>query len=135
MPKTKLGTGDFGEEVARVHDSLAKHGIDVSPEERKRNFFGPTTREAIGKFQAEHGIDPTCEVCEKTAEKLDSGKNAVALSLCSESADVSAGPWGVPASAPPNQGGSSAATSSAPRSGNDKGRSADGWVGADRSES
>ena len=70
MVSTKLGTGDFGADVARVHEALARHGIEVSAEERKRNFFGPTTREAVGKFQAVHGMDPTCEVCESTATKL-----------------------------------------------------------------
>ena len=70
MPLIRLGTGDFGPDVARVHDALAQRGLEVSPDERKRNFFGPTTRAAVGKFQAEHGIAPTCEVCDSTAARL-----------------------------------------------------------------
>jgi len=70
MASTKLGTGDFGEDVARLHEALAQHGIEISPEERKRKFFGPATRAALGKFQAAHGMDRTYEVCESTAAKL-----------------------------------------------------------------
>ncbi|MCI0721217.1 MAG: peptidoglycan-binding protein [Acidobacteria bacterium] len=70
MELPKLKVGDSGDEVARLQDRLEFHGVEVSPEERKRRFFGPSTREAISGFQKAHGIDPSCEVCEKTAVLL-----------------------------------------------------------------
>jgi hypothetical protein len=70
MNSQRLCVGDFGEDVACVQEALAKHGIEVSPDERKRRFFGPTTREAVGTFQKKFGIEPTCEICESTAQKL-----------------------------------------------------------------
>jgi hypothetical protein len=70
MNGPRLRVGDFGEEVARLQESLQERGLTFSPEEQKRKFFGPTTREAVGKFQAATGIDPTYDVCEATANKL-----------------------------------------------------------------
>jgi peptidoglycan hydrolase-like protein with peptidoglycan-binding domain len=68
----KLSIGDFGDDVARLHKTLTSQGFEASPEEVKRKFFGPSTREAVGKFQKAQGIDPSCEVCEKTAAMLSS---------------------------------------------------------------
>jgi peptidoglycan hydrolase-like protein with peptidoglycan-binding domain len=65
-----LSVGDFGDEVTKLHENLKNHGFKVSPEEEKRKFFGPTTREAVGEFQKAHGIDPSCEVCDSTAAHL-----------------------------------------------------------------
>ncbi|MBK9316766.1 MAG: peptidoglycan-binding protein [Acidobacteria bacterium] len=70
MELPRLKVGDSGDEVARLQDRLELHGMEVSPEERKRRFFGPSTREAISGFQKAHGIDQSCEVCEKTAVLL-----------------------------------------------------------------
>jgi len=72
MNLTGLGAGDFGDEVAWLHEELAKRGLDASVDEQKRKFFGPTTREAVRKFQTIHGISQSCEVCEKTAALLAS---------------------------------------------------------------
>jgi peptidoglycan hydrolase-like protein with peptidoglycan-binding domain len=72
MDSGKLKTGDFGDEVARLHETLKSKDFEVSAEEVKRKFFGPSTREAIGEFQKAHGIDPSCEVCDKTAALLSS---------------------------------------------------------------
>lgn len=70
MNSQKLNIGDVGDEVASLHNNLKKHGLNVSTEEVKRKFFGPTTREMVGEFQKIHGIDPSCEVCDKTAALL-----------------------------------------------------------------
>jgi hypothetical protein len=70
MSGPRLRVGDFGDEVARLQESLQERGLTLSPDEQKRKFFGPTTREAVGKFQAASGIDPTYDVCEATAHKL-----------------------------------------------------------------
>lgn len=71
MSFEKLNVGDFGAEVAMLQANLKKHGFKVSVEEEKRQFFGPTTREAVGEFQKAHGIDPSCEVCKQTAALLE----------------------------------------------------------------
>ncbi len=70
MEFKRLRVGDSGDEVALLHERLNVHGVDVSPEEKKRNFFGPSTREALSEFQKIHGIDPSCELCGRTATLL-----------------------------------------------------------------
>ncbi|WP_442939227.1 peptidoglycan-binding domain-containing protein [Nostoc sp.] len=72
MKPLRLKTGDLGDDVARLHEQLALYGVDVSPEERKRKFFGPSTREAVRVFQRTHGLDPSGEVCNQTAALLSS---------------------------------------------------------------
>lgn len=78
MSSEKLNVGDFGAKVTTLQTNLKKHGFTVSAEEEKRQFFGPTTREAVGEFQKAHGIDPTCEVCVATATKLEAEPIAIA---------------------------------------------------------
>ena len=70
MPTTHIGVGDFGDDVAQLHESLAAHGFAVPEEERKRKFFGPTTRAAVVKFQTAGGLEPTGHVSGQTAEQL-----------------------------------------------------------------
>jgi len=70
MELSQLRVGDSGDMVARLHEVLTLHGLEVSPEERKRRFFGPSTREAVRKFQRTHGIDPSGEVSEQTVTLL-----------------------------------------------------------------
>lgn len=62
MASKKLNVGDFGDEVARLHEDLKKGGIDVPASETKRKFFGPATREAISELQKKHGLNPTGQV-------------------------------------------------------------------------
>jgi peptidoglycan hydrolase-like protein with peptidoglycan-binding domain len=80
MESGKPNIGDFGNEVAHLHQRLALHGVKISAEERKRKFFGPSTREAIGEFQKTHGIDPSCEICDRTAALLSSSPAGVPIS-------------------------------------------------------
>ncbi len=70
MSFKKLNIGDFGDDVANLHERLKKHGFSVTSEEVKRKFFGPKTREAVGEFQKINRIDPSYEVCEKTLSLL-----------------------------------------------------------------
>jgi peptidoglycan hydrolase-like protein with peptidoglycan-binding domain len=83
MSSEKLNVGDFGDDVTHLHENLKKHGFDVSAEEVKRKFFGPTTREAVGEFQKVHGIDPSCEVCMATAARLEAQPIATAVASSS----------------------------------------------------
>lgn len=70
MGGTRLRIGDFGSDVAKVQERLQQGGFAISADEVSRRFFGPTTRAAVSKFQAAHGLDPSCEVCDSTAERL-----------------------------------------------------------------
>jgi peptidoglycan hydrolase-like protein with peptidoglycan-binding domain len=70
MEPLKLRIGDLGSDVARIQEQLALHGVEVSAEERKQKFFGPSTRDAVRTFQKTNGIDPSCEVCQETAKLL-----------------------------------------------------------------
>lgn len=63
MNGMRLRVGDFGDEVASLHDRLKEYGLPISPDEQKRRFFGPSTRMAVSRFQATQGIDPTGEIC------------------------------------------------------------------------
>ena len=71
MSIQRLRTGDIGDQVAELHDRLALGGFDISTEERNRKYFGPSTRVALGELQKRHGIDPSCETCEKTNAVLN----------------------------------------------------------------
>jgi Neuraminidase-like domain len=90
MESGKPNIGDFGNEVAHLHERLALHGVEISAEERKRKFFGPATREAIGEFQKTHGIDPSCEVCMATAAKLETHPVATVASSLSNPSPTAA---------------------------------------------
>jgi hypothetical protein len=72
MEFKRLRVGDSGDEVAALHERLNLHGANVSPEEQKRKFFGPSTRRALSEFQKKNSIDPSCELCDKTESLLAS---------------------------------------------------------------
>src|SRR6478752_160846 len=59
MPAPKLSVGDFGEEVAQLHQNLTQSGFSVSPEEVKRKFFGPSTRAAVSELQSANNMEAT----------------------------------------------------------------------------
>jgi peptidoglycan hydrolase-like protein with peptidoglycan-binding domain len=86
MPPSKLEAGDFGKEVADVQKALANHGIEVSPEERQRQFFGPSTRAAVARFQAARGLPETSEVNEATATSLASAATSDSIAVHGEPA-------------------------------------------------
>src|SRR4051812_45219069 len=70
MASVRLRIGEFGDPVKQVQKKLLEEGFAISPDEQKRKFFGPTTREAVGRFQAARGIERTCDVCGATAAQL-----------------------------------------------------------------
>lgn len=70
MSTIRLDVGKFGEEVTRLHESLKRHSLQVSPEEEKRKFFGPSTGDAVREYQKEHGLKCTGVVDETTADAL-----------------------------------------------------------------
>src|SRR5688572_6463610 len=90
MSKTRLRVGDFGDAVAGLQERLRKEGLAISAEEQKRRFFGPTTREAVGRFQTGRGLDPTCDVCEKTAAQLSGASQGAAFARSGVSSSASA---------------------------------------------
>jgi peptidoglycan hydrolase-like protein with peptidoglycan-binding domain len=71
MLSEKLDTGSVGEEVARLQEALEARGFAVSPEEAKRKFFGPSTRDSVRECQTCHGLEATGELNEATALLLD----------------------------------------------------------------
>jgi hypothetical protein len=74
VPPIRVAPGDFGEDVARVHEALARRSFEVSAEERKRRFFGPTTQEAVRRLQSAEGLERTGEVRGDTAALLTGGE-------------------------------------------------------------
>jgi hypothetical protein len=71
MPSPPLAAGDIGGDVARLHENLKLHGLKVSPEEQRRKFFGPSTREAVTAFQKTRGVKATGEVGPTTVAAID----------------------------------------------------------------
>ncbi len=70
MKAAKLTVGDYGDDVARLHEDLMRGGFNVPAEEAKRKFFGPATREAVSDYQRRHGLEVTGEVGATTAAAL-----------------------------------------------------------------
>src|SRR6266567_8892175 len=70
MELSRQRVGDSGDMGARLHEVLALQGVEVSPEERKRRFFGPSTREAVREFQQQHGLPVSGAVDEHTVSAL-----------------------------------------------------------------
>lgn len=69
MPKTfPVKIGDRGEDVRHVQEWLCLHGITVELDGR----FGPATRGAVERFQADHHIKPTGIVAKETWSFLES---------------------------------------------------------------
>ena len=56
--------------MRRLHDRLVAYGLEIAPNERKRGYFGPSTRAVVGDFQRAQGIQRSCEGCEKTLAAL-----------------------------------------------------------------
>src|SRR6266567_5705864 len=84
MELSRLRVGDSGDIVARLHEVLTLQGVEVSPEERKRRFFGPSTREAVREFQQQHGMSVSGAVDEQTAKAMSAATpvpNATGASL------------------------------------------------------
>src|SRR4051794_13743325 len=70
MAGAALHLGAFGDDVARLHQALAQRGFVVSGDERKRRFFGPSTRDALLEFQKRQGLDATGALDAKTVAAL-----------------------------------------------------------------
>jgi hypothetical protein len=70
MSTEKLNVGDFGDKIARLHATLKGQAFEISTEEIKRKFFGPSTREAVCESQKRYGLEVTGEVDEATAATL-----------------------------------------------------------------
>ncbi|MDE1674626.1 neuraminidase-like domain-containing protein [Nocardia gipuzkoensis] len=66
----KLSVGAIGAEVARLHEELRRHKLEIPDSELRREFFGPGTREAVLACQREHGIECSGEVDEPTTALL-----------------------------------------------------------------
>ena len=66
MPSQKLSVGDVGDDVAQLHQNLARSGFSVSPEEVKRKFFGPSTRAAVSELQSANLVEATGHIDDAT---------------------------------------------------------------------
>lgn len=78
MAGPKLTVGDFGDEVARLHENLARSGFEVPAAEVKRRFFGPATRAAVAECQSCNQVEVTGHLDEATAAALGASTVAAA---------------------------------------------------------
>jgi peptidoglycan hydrolase-like protein with peptidoglycan-binding domain len=93
MSTEKLNIGDFGDDVARLHEKLKARGFEVLPEEVKRKFYGPATRNAVRECQTCHGLGATGEVNEATAASLSArASSGIAASASAAAPPVIASP-------------------------------------------
>ncbi|CAG0978769.1 MAG: peptidoglycan-binding protein [Candidatus Methanoperedens sp.] len=65
-----LSIGLKGEDIRLLHEGLEKLGYIISSDEKKKKFFGPTTRNAIIKLQIKHKLQGTGIVDEATIDKF-----------------------------------------------------------------
>ena len=75
MAGSKLTVGDFGDEVARLHENLARSGFEVPAAEVKRRFFGPATRAAVAECQSCNQVEVTGYLDEATAAVLSAARS------------------------------------------------------------
>ena len=97
MPSERLDVGSVGDDVARLHKALEARGFAVSPDEAKRRFFGPSTRDALRDCQTCHGLNATGEVDDLTTALLNETRPAAPAGAAF--AREPAGPGPVPAKA------------------------------------
>jgi peptidoglycan hydrolase-like protein with peptidoglycan-binding domain len=81
MDPIRLYVGDFGDAVARLHESLRKQGFQISSEEQKRKFFGPSTREVVRAYQRKHKLPVTGVVDAATQAVLEKATSATVTEL------------------------------------------------------
>lgn len=86
MSKDHLKVGAIGEEVKNLQARLLERGLDIPKTESERGFFGPATREAVRKCQAEGGLPASGVVCPKTEATIGARTPTAA---------ASAGPSGI----------------------------------------
>src|SRR5262249_17827704 len=119
MPAPKLSVGDVGDDVAQLHQKLGRSGLNVSPEEIKRKFFGPSTRAAVADLQRATNVEVTGHVDDATHALLTDSPSPPLTATSRTVPDVVSRvptgripPGAVPA--PPPNGGGSAAQPSGP---------------------
>src|SRR5712664_4123681 len=84
MAQKDLSIGATGNGVAALHSALAKNNVSVPPAEVASKSFGSGTRNAVRRFQGEHGLERTGLVDAETARAIN-----VALHTNSTSYSVS----------------------------------------------
>ena len=71
MGAEKLAIGAFGGLVSLLHKRLADHGFSVSTDEAAREYYGPSTRDAVREYQRKHGLVPTGVLDRATSSTLN----------------------------------------------------------------
>jgi peptidoglycan hydrolase-like protein with peptidoglycan-binding domain len=66
----ELQVGAYGPRVSDVHARLAALGHQVPASEVQRAFFGPGTRQAVMRLQADNGLEPSGQVNGETARVI-----------------------------------------------------------------
>src|SRR5215471_13546054 len=70
MPDSVLSVGAYGDDVARLHELLRKHGYDLPASEVNRSFFGSATRQAVQGLQQRNGLPASGAIDEDTTAVL-----------------------------------------------------------------
>src|SRR5437879_9605485 len=60
-----------GQDVASLQEGLTRIGLPVSPDEQQRSLFGPSTRDAVARFQEQRNLPATGVVDAATAGALE----------------------------------------------------------------
>ena len=59
MNASGLGVGSYGEAVSQLQQGLRQGGYDIATAEIGRQFLGPSTRDAIMRYQRDHALSPS----------------------------------------------------------------------------
>ena len=70
MANSPLAVGAYGDAVVRLQSFLIEQGYPISLSESKRRFFGPSTRQAVLRFQRENGLPPSGMIDAETARRM-----------------------------------------------------------------
>src|SRR5438105_2942428 len=60
-----------GEEVRQLHSELGRLGFDIPENEVQEKRYGRVTREAISRFQADHGLERSGIVDDQTTKVIN----------------------------------------------------------------
>ncbi|HEV8150481.1 MAG TPA: peptidoglycan-binding domain-containing protein, partial [Gemmatimonadales bacterium] len=78
MPDEDFSVGAFGDRTRELHAGLTSQGLEVSPAEQQRGFFGPATLAAVRALQQANGLTVTGVVDAATLAALSAPAPAAA---------------------------------------------------------
>ena len=70
MANSPLAVGAYGDAVVRLQSFLIEQGYPIPLSESKRRFFGPSTRQAVLRFQRENALPSSGMIDAETSKRM-----------------------------------------------------------------